>query len=71
MIERAAAAWTVVGVDAPMVLDAIALHRAMDISLWDALTVRAAAVTGCGRLLSEYLTHGQEIAGVRMENPFG
>ena len=69
-VVRFLATWTVVGVDAPMVLDAVALHRAMDISLWDALIVRAASVTGCGRLLSEDMKHGQEIAGVRIENPF-
>lgn len=61
----------VVTVDAPLVLAAIDLHRLHAISFWDALIVRAAAVAGCRRLLTEDLNAGQTIDGVRIENPFG
>jgi predicted nucleic acid-binding protein len=53
-----------------LILSAIDLHRLRSISFWDALIVRAAADSGCTRLLSEDLQHGQSIEGVRIENPF-
>ncbi len=53
-----------------LVLSAIDLHRLRALSFWDALVVRAAAVSGCTRLVSEDLQHGQVIDGVRIENPF-
>jgi predicted nucleic acid-binding protein len=53
-----------------LILSAIDLHRLRSISFWDALVIRAAAVAGCTRLLSEDLQHGQRIDGVRIENPF-
>jgi len=53
-----------------LILSAIDLHRLRPISFWDALIIRAAAVSGCSRLLSEDLQHGQLIDGVRIENPF-
>lgn len=53
-----------------LVLAAIDLHRLHGLSFWDALIVRSAASAGCGRLLSEDLSHGQVIEGVRIENPF-
>lgn len=40
------------------------------LSFWDALIVASAAEAGAGILLTEDLTHGQIIAGVRIENPF-
>lgn len=40
------------------------------ISVWDAMIVEAAAVTGCRVLVTEDLHHGQVIRGVRVENPF-
>lgn len=60
----------VVLVRSEMVLDAIDLSRLHSLSLRDALILRCAAVAGCARLLSEYLSSGQVIAGVRVENPF-
>lgn len=53
-----------------LVLEAIDLHRLHGLSIWDALVLRCAAASGCGRLMSEDLQHGQVIAGVRVENPF-
>ncbi len=40
------------------------------IGFWDALIVAAAAKSGAARLLSEDLNPGQQIAGLRIENPF-
>jgi predicted nucleic acid-binding protein len=40
------------------------------IGFWDALIVAAARKAGAARILSEDLNSGQNIAGVRIENPF-
>jgi predicted nucleic acid-binding protein len=53
-----------------LTLGAIDLARLHGLSFWDALIVRCAAAAGCGRVLTEDLNHGQEIDGVRIENPF-
>jgi predicted nucleic acid-binding protein len=59
-----------VQVDAPMVLAAIARSQRMPLSFWDALIVEAALSASANRLLTEDLQHGQEIEGLRIENPF-
>lgn len=68
-VERYAAL-EVVPSDVQLVRSAIDLSQRADISLWDALIVRAASVAGCEVLLSEDLNAGQVIDGVRVENPF-
>ena len=51
-------------------------ERALDIqaryrySFYDSLIIAAALAAGCTRLYSEDLQHGQQIEGVRIENPF-
>ncbi|HEX6674259.1 MAG TPA: PIN domain-containing protein [Actinomycetes bacterium] len=60
----------VVGIRPEHVLGAIDLASVHSLSPWDALIVRAASASGCARLLSEDLSHGQVIDGVRVENPF-
>ncbi len=60
----------VVRVDAQLVRDAIQLSRRTQLAYWDALIVAAARSGGCEVLLSEDLSHGATIAGVRIENPF-
>ena len=40
------------------------------IGFWDAMIVAAAIKAGATRILSEDLSHGQTIAGVKIENPF-
>ena len=67
---RDAAAFTVIQVDVPLVLSAIAESQRSQLSFWDALVVRAAVSAGCTRLLTEDLSHGQVFDGVRVENPF-
>jgi predicted nucleic acid-binding protein len=60
----------VVVVRPELILGAIDLHRLHSLSLWDALVLRCASAGGCSRVLTEDLSHGQTIDGVRIENPF-
>ena len=55
---------------ADLILAAIDLHRLNALSFWDALIIRCAQAAGCARLLSEDLSHGQQIGGLQIENPF-
>jgi predicted nucleic acid-binding protein len=52
------------------VVRATQLMELAELPFWDALIVASAAEAGAGTLLTENLTHGQIIAGVRIENPF-
>lgn len=61
----------VVQVREDLILGAIDLHRLNRLSFWDALIVQCAAAAGCSRVLTEDLQHGQVVAGVRVEDPFG
>jgi predicted nucleic acid-binding protein len=67
---RGIAKLDVVGIDVPLVLAAVDTSRAAKVSLWDALIIEAASRAGCDRVLSEDLSAGQVISGVRIENPF-
>lgn len=60
----------VVTLDRPLVLSAIETAQRHQLALWDAMIVEAASRSGCERLLTEDLNHGQEIRGVRIDNPF-
>ncbi len=60
----------VITVDRDLVLAALATSDRHQLAVWDALIVEAAARGGCDRVLTEDLTDGQEIRGVRLENPF-
>ena len=48
-------------------LDIKATHR---LSYWDAAIVAAARAMGCRELMSEDMTHGREVEGVTIINPF-
>ena len=63
------ATFTVVSVDAPLVLSAIEAGAAWGISVWDALIVRAAEIAGCAILLTEDLADGGTYGSVRVVNP--
>lgn len=67
---REVATLTVVQIDAQLVLAAIENHRRHRISFWDALIVSAAIEAGCDTVLTEDLNEGQDLDGVRVENPF-
>ena len=60
----------VVPVDADLLLRAVSGSRAWNISLWDALIIRAAEVAGCAVVLSEDLADGATYGSVRVSNPF-
>ncbi|MDR0284546.1 MAG: PIN domain-containing protein [Propionibacteriaceae bacterium] len=63
-------AQTVVPLTGPLVAQAISTSQRYQLSYWDALIIEAAATAGCTTLLTEDLTDGQVIRGVRVENPF-
>ena len=60
----------VVAIDASLVASAIGGSREWRISIWDALILRAAEVSGCRRVLSEDLADGMTYGSVVVENPF-
>lgn len=54
-----------------VLLAALATRQRFGISYWDAAILEAGRALGCDRVLSEDLSHGEDYAGVRVENPFG
>ena len=60
----------VVGIDVQTVCAAVARARRRRMSIWDALIVQSAVESACTVLLTEDLTHGEEIDGVRVVDPF-
>jgi predicted nucleic acid-binding protein len=69
-IVEALLTWEVVANDGASVLAAVELHQRLKFSFWDSLILQAALRAGASRLLSEDLGHGQEVEGLRIENPF-
>jgi predicted nucleic acid-binding protein len=67
---RAVALVPVVSADRELILDAIALAADAQLSVFDAAIVVAAGRGGCETLLSEDLSAGQLLGGVRMTNLF-
>ena len=64
-------AFDVVGLDVPLVQNAVARVRRDRLSLWDALIVEAALESGCERLLTEDLQVGRVFDGrLVVANPF-
>jgi predicted nucleic acid-binding protein len=51
-------------------LAAIDLHRLHSLSIWDALVVRAALVSGCRVLYTEDLQNGRRFESLEVVNPF-
>jgi predicted nucleic acid-binding protein len=60
----------VVALAAVDVLAAIDLHRLHSLSIWDALIVRAALISGCRILYSEDLQSGRRFENLEVVNPF-
>ena len=52
------------------VLAAIDLSRLYGFSFWDSMIVRSALTSGCKRLFTEDLQHGQRIETLEVVNPF-
>lgn len=62
--------WTVVENTGRLLTAAIELHQRAKLSFWDAMVVQAALESGCDRLYSEDLNHGQRFGAVVIVNPF-
>ena len=60
----------VVRLDVDDVLAAIDLHRLHQLSIWDALIVRAAVMSGCRTLYTEDLQDGRRFEGLQVVDPF-
>jgi predicted nucleic acid-binding protein len=69
-LVRSFTVFSIVMIDAQLVLAAIALAHRHGLSLWDAMIVAAAKVGGASEVLTEDLQHGQTIEGLRIVNPF-
>lgn len=69
-IVRSLFAWKPVGVGRATLEGAWRLQEGYSLSWWDALIVAAAQDAGCSFLLTEDLSHGQLLDGVRVVNPF-
>ena len=67
---RALTKLAVVGSSAELVLAAIGTSQSAQISIWDAVIIEAAREAGCERVLTEDLSDGQVIRGIRVQNPF-
>lgn len=67
---RALSAWQPVGLDGAIFEEAWRIQDRYKLSFWDALIVGSAHSAGCGYVLTEDLQHGQDVAGVRIVNPF-
>jgi predicted nucleic acid-binding protein len=64
------AVWNPVLIEVDDIKSAAQLGEEARLSYWDALIVVAAAHSGAAILYTEDLSHGQEILGVRIVNPF-
>ena len=49
---------------------ALEIKTATGLSYWDAAIIAAARALGCREVLSEDMSHGQQIAAVLVTNPF-
>jgi predicted nucleic acid-binding protein len=69
-VMRVITAVPVVHIDHPLVYRAVAHHQQHRIAYWDGLIIAAAERAGCGRVMTEDLSHGQRYGAVIAENPF-
>jgi predicted nucleic acid-binding protein len=54
----------------PVMLGALEIKAAHGLSYWDSAIVAAARTLGCRELLSEDMSHGREVEGITIVNPF-
>jgi predicted nucleic acid-binding protein len=54
----------------PILTGALEIKATHGLSYWDSAIVAAARALGCRELLSEDMSHGQQIDGVLIVNPF-
>ena len=69
-IEALFSSWDPLVLDRSTFQGAWALQDRYSLSWWDALIVSAAQSLGCSTLLTEDLSHGQDLDGVRVVSPF-
>ncbi len=62
--------WDVVVNDGDIIRKAIDLHERHKLAFWDAMIVEAARRGGARILMSEDLSHGRTLNGVKIQNPF-
>lgn len=60
----------VVTVTADLIEESIGISVANQLSFWDALVLAAAKAARCSTLVTEDLSHGSRLVGIRIENPF-
>lgn len=53
-----------------IMFDAFAIRQATGFSYWDSAILAAARALGCDTVLTEDLSHGQVVEGLRIVNPF-
>ncbi len=54
----------------PVMIHALEIKAIYRLSYWDAAIVAAARALGCRELLSEDMSHGREVEGLTINNPF-
>jgi predicted nucleic acid-binding protein len=54
----------------PVMISALEIRATYRLSYWDAAIVAAARAVGCRELLSEDMSHGREVEGVVINDPF-
>ncbi|MEA2737577.1 MAG: hypothetical protein QOH05_884 [Acetobacteraceae bacterium] len=54
----------------PILSGALEIKAAHGFSYWDSAIIAAARAMGCRRLYSEDMSHGREVEGVTIVNPF-
>jgi predicted nucleic acid-binding protein len=64
------AVFEIVQISPTLIHDAVDCSILNELSFWDSLILSAAASAGCTLAFSEDLNPGQEVLGVRVQNPF-
>jgi len=54
----------------PVMISALEIKALYRLSYWDAAIVASARALGCRELLSEDMSHGREVEGITITNPF-
>ncbi|MFG1691181.1 PIN domain-containing protein [Gemmatimonadota bacterium] len=63
-------AWSPLPINPELTEWAWDVQERWEFSFWDSLIVAAAKAQGCALLLTEELTHGQDLDGLRVVSPF-
>jgi len=62
--------FTVQAMTLPILTAALGIKAAHGFSYWDSAIIAAACATGCTELYSEDMSHGRQVEGVTIVNPF-